>query len=122
MAIPEPGARWADGWPSRWRPLIRETEADRRFKRGRAARVQLARAIEQRPDEVPCLTSSQPELWISDDPEDRAEAAEACRLGECPVWTACGKAATVGRETFGVWAGRDRTILPTPEMADAIAS
>lgn len=45
--------------------------------------------------------------WLSEDADERAEAAEACH--HCPVLTACADAARELRPTFGVWAGRDLT-------------
>jgi hypothetical protein len=49
-------------------------------------------------------------MWLSDDVEDRALAIKLCR--GCPVFDLCGEAASLQRERFGVWAGRDRTRSP----------
>ncbi len=67
---------------------------------------------------LPCLdtrelvtavtSSSDPNPWLSDDPDDRADAAQACR--GCPVATECLTYAHVHRTTFGVYGGRDFTI------------
>jgi len=45
--------------------------------------------------------------WTSDDPEDRARAARRC--SGCPAFTECGAAAEEMKESFGVWAGVDRS-------------
>lgn len=59
----------------------------------------------ERGTRIPCR--DRPE-WLSDDPEERAEAAEACR--PCPVLALCEQAAnTRPRQQFGVWAARDYT-------------
>lgn len=64
----------------------------------------LADALE-RHQWIPCSTG---DGWTSDDAEERAIAAELC--DGCPVWDAC-DAAGAG-ESFGVWAGVDRTPKP----------
>ncbi len=53
----------------------------------------------------PC--TADPPSWFADDPEVRAEAARACR--RCPVIAECAAFAAANKETFGVWAGQDRT-------------
>lgn len=53
-------------------------------------------------------------LWISESSDDRAEAAERCRLGPCPVIAACHQAAGAGGEAY-VWGGADRGNLPTKQ-------
>lgn len=50
------------------------------------------------------------DLWLSDDPEERKQAAAWC--AGCPVLTECADAAADAKETFGVWAGVDRTLRP----------
>jgi hypothetical protein len=45
--------------------------------------------------------------WTSDDAAERAQAANWCT--GCRVLAECGEAADEQRETFGVWAGVDRT-------------
>lgn len=47
------------------------------------------------------------DLWLSDDYDERAQAAAWCN--GCPVWQECGAAAESRQERFGVWAGQDRT-------------
>ena len=49
-------------------------------------------------------------LWLSDHAEDRARAVRLCR--GCPILTPCREAASVRRETFGVWGAEDRTRPP----------
>lgn len=44
--------------------------------------------------------------WLSDDTDERREAAELC--GGCPVFDACGAAADELQVRFGTWAGVDR--------------
>lgn len=56
---------------------------------------------------LPCLTD-RGALWLSDDHEQRAEAANRCRRS-CPVIPECATAAASTRERFGVWGGVDRT-------------
>jgi hypothetical protein len=54
---------------------------------------------------TPC--QSDPELWVSERPEDRAEAARACHT--CPVeaFQACERLAADTRPDMGVYAGED---------------
>ena len=47
------------------------------------------------------------ELWLSENPEERALAKSWC--AGCPVIDECAAAATELKVSFGVWAGRDRT-------------
>lgn len=62
---------------------------------------------------VPCQDHNGADLWLSDDPDDRAAAAHWCE--GCPVLTACAESADAHGERFGVWAGRDRgTRTPRP--------
>jgi len=49
------------------------------------------------------------ELWCSDDPTDRAPAARWCT--GCPVKVECAAAADEHDERFGVFGGRDRTVV-----------
>jgi hypothetical protein len=49
-------------------------------------------------------------MWLSEDIEDRAQAAKWCR--GCPIYRECGDAASARRERFGVWSGEDRTRNP----------
>jgi hypothetical protein len=46
-------------------------------------------------------------LWISEDPEDRAQAIKIC--AGCPIIKVCGDVASRRREPWGVWGGRDRS-------------
>ena len=50
------------------------------------------------------------ELWCSDDPDDRAQAARWC--AGCPVLDECAAAADEHDERFGVFGGTDRTLPP----------
>lgn len=54
---------------------------------------------------VPCQDGT--DRWLSEDPDQRAEAAELCP--RCPVLDACRESADAHKEKFGVWAGVDRT-------------
>lgn len=65
---------------------------------------------------TPCQTD--PDPFTSDDREDRAEAAEACRRG-CPVLELCGRYADAQGERWGVLGGVDRT--PNPRKKEAAA-
>ena len=67
-----------------------------------------------RGDRVPCAGR---EEWVSEDVDERAEAARACR--PCPVTALCAAAADEHREKFGVWAGVDRT--PRPRRREGAA-
>ena len=78
-----------------------------------AALVQLA-AEGQRPR---CGEYGGADLWLSEDPDDRALAARWCR--GCLVLDACHNAAEEGAEQFGVWAGIDRTATTQPQRKAA---
>lgn len=68
----------------------------------------------ERGTRIPCR--DRPE-WLSDDPEERAEAADACR--PCPVIELCAEAAhSKPRQQFGVWAAKDYTRTPRKERSD----
>lgn len=54
---------------------------------------------------VPC--QSAPEVWTSDDAEQRASASRAC--ADCPVILLCDQFARLNRETAHVFGGLDRT-------------
>lgn len=58
----------------------------------------------QRP---PCSKRTGDNLWLSERPEDRAEAVLACQ--PCPLIRDCGRAGDETRATFGVYGGTDRT-------------
>lgn len=66
-------------------------------------RLQLALLDIHQP--VPC--QSAPEVWTSDDPEQRAIASRVC--SDCAVMVLCDQFARINRETANVWAGIDRT-------------
>lgn len=74
--------------------------------------LDLAAALEH--TATPC--KAMPE-WTSDDPEDRAVAARACR--SCPLLELCHAAAESTCEPFGVWAGIDRERTPTTRKRTA---
>lgn len=63
---------------------------------------------------IPCQSPARSSWWLSDDPDERAEAAQLCR--PCPVREICRETAKVTREAFGVWGGRDvappKTVTP----------
>ena len=50
------------------------------------------------------------DLWTSEHAEDRAEAIKLCR--GCPILKICDETASIRREPFGVWGGRERTRFP----------
>lgn len=54
-----------------------------------------------------CGEPGGPELWLSEDADERAQAAGLC-VG-CSVLIECENAAKQHRVTFGTWAGVDRT-------------
>ena len=54
-----------------------------------------------------CSDPGSRELWVSDHPAERTEAARLC-IG-CPVLTPCREAADARDERWHVWAGRDYT-------------
>lgn len=51
------------------------------------------------------------QLFLSEDPAERALAATWCT--GCPLLAECAEAGAATRANFGVWGGRDRTIRPT---------
>lgn len=53
---------------------------------------------------VPCQSSDNPLAWISDDPDEAAAAARACR--SCPVLEECGSYLRDHKEPAGVWGGK----------------
>ena len=65
-------------------------------------------------EDVPCRTHPEP-LWISEDYLERRYAAAMCRT--CPLLDLCGDYGR--RESFGVWAGVDRT--KTARTAEEVA-
>jgi hypothetical protein len=54
-----------------------------------------------------CSDPSLSELWVSDHPGERQEAAKLCR--HCPVEVECRTAADARDERWHVWGGRDYT-------------
>lgn len=57
-------------------------------------------------DRVPCRDHPEP-LWISERRSEREYAALLCRA--CPLLEVCAEYGA--RESFGTWAGQDRTVL-----------
>jgi Transcription factor WhiB len=57
-----------------------------------------------------CSDPSDAWRWLSEDVNDRRIAAAFC--SGCPVHTECDEAARANRESFGVWASKDRTRQP----------
>ena len=57
-----------------------------------------------------CADEEVSHLWTSEDSQDRALAIKLCR--GCPILKVCDEVASIRRESFGVWAGRDRTRVP----------
>ena len=65
----------------------------------------------------PCCWPDMAPLWLSEDREERAEAALHC--DDCSIFAACAAAGesagrTGGRAAFGVWAGHDYGNGPRP--------
>lgn len=58
----------------------------------------------------PCAVAG--DMWVSEDPADRAYAAAACHRGPCPVLAPCAAAAVSCGATWGVWGGRDLFVRP----------
>ncbi len=86
----------------------------RRWRRGPASErltVALVRLASDDGYRPPCGEFGKSLLFTSDDSEDRRQAAPLCAT--CRVRTECHDAAEEGQETFGVWAGLDRSDLPT---------
>lgn len=63
---------------------------------------------------VPCA-STPGDLWCSDDQEEREAATHRC--AGCAVIQLCGQYASSAGESFGVWAGADRTVRPGRKSA-----
>lgn len=55
---------------------------------------------------IPCLDPQYADMWTSDDRDARRWAADRCN--QCPVFALCATYARTARESFGIWAGRDR--------------
>lgn len=53
---------------------------------------------------VPC-TAGGPNLWLSEDREEREFAIRLCQ--ECPVKSVCWAQANADKASFGVWGGQD---------------
>jgi hypothetical protein len=116
---------WPDTkWPSMWRDNRPSPKGPApRWVRPEAAGALLAlrgllRRLGDQGRSVPC--TAQPELWFSDDPADRAEAAEACTF--CPARPVCANFATSNREVHGTWAGVAREVGRRPARRDPAAS
>jgi len=67
-------------------------------------RALLSLAVQRR--RTPC-DSTDRHLWLSDNPAERATAAERCT--PCPVIGLCGESAEARDEQWGVWGGIDRS-------------
>ncbi len=65
----------------------------------------LSEVLAALPRPTPCQVDPAP--FRSDHVAERREAAHACRA--CPALEECGRYADAARETWLVWAGRDRT-------------
>lgn len=61
-------------------------------------------------DLPPCLAPNNGSLWLSERRDERDTAAQLCQ--PCPILEPCAAAAEEGRETFGVWGGRDVAYPP----------
>ena len=57
----------------------------------------------------PCAGSA---AWTSDEPDERATAAELCK--PCPLLDACAALADEGDERWGIWGGIDRSPTSRP--------
>lgn len=76
---------------------------------GAEARETLARALLALTDRgMRPRCSDSPQLWISENADERATAATWC--AGCPILEACSAAGEF--ERFGIWAGQDRTDHP----------
>lgn len=73
------------------------------------ARDDLHTALDELHEHTPCTGEHRAD-WLSDNPHERATAAEACT--PCPVLTLCQALADEEHHAFGVWAGTDRTPGP----------
>lgn len=73
------------------------------------------RALNRAGQAVPCQSHAD-NAWLSEDPEERAEAAVRC-FG-CPLITECATEALDTKATHGIWGGFDTTTptaTPTPK-------
>lgn len=99
------------------RTEVQHAQAEQQFEA--LNRLLVATDIALRADQpVPCLGTyelanasancpSGPNPWLSDDPDDRTVAAQACN--GCPVAAECLAYGQAHRATFGVYGGRDFT-------------
>lgn len=99
MSRPAPAQRPAPIPIGQYRPKARHPERD--------AFDQLLADLVVRGSRPVCAGRTE---WLSEDPDDRAEAAAAC--GYCPIRLPCQQLAQVERPTFGVWGGADWTRPP----------
>jgi WhiB family redox-sensing transcriptional regulator len=53
--------------------------------------------------DLPCRSSTNPDLWFADTPRDLEQAKELC--ANCPVRTECLAGAQARHEPWGVWGG-----------------
>lgn len=58
--------------------------------------------------ESPCMSSTS-NAWLSDNPDERKQAAAACEF--CPAMAECFEFARATRVEFGVYGGQDLTKL-----------
>lgn len=66
------------------------------------------------PVQSPCQTN--PDLWFSDNKEDKLEAKLTCM--SCPLKVDCKRTAIDNREKFGVWGGTDFVTFKLPPKSD----
>jgi hypothetical protein len=59
---------------------------------------------------VPCESRAE---WTSESAEDRQAAAHQC--ARCPVLPLCSDYVSAAKEKYGVWAGKDRTVVQRPK-------
>jgi Transcription factor WhiB len=62
-----------------------------------------------------CSDPGTSDLWLSDHPGERHEAAKLCR--HCPVIIECRQAADARDERWHVWGGKDYTRRQKPQRA-----
>ncbi len=69
-----------------------------------------------RGERTPCQGRRR-DRWTSESAEDRSWASSVCLTLGCPVLEQCAAAAVEGKESFGVWAGKDRTVTAQKRRA-----
>ena len=73
----------------------------------------LASPLKLDTEDAACRLYRQPELWFSDDPNERRQAKRICK-GLCPIRMECLQAALDANIQDGIWgglSGRQRTDL-----------